>query len=142
MALAIEGPSQVRRDKRGTIQVNHMRWTDPKNGQSGTYSGKVNDRIVPHGKGAMEYDPHPNNDMSGMGVSVVLVKDGKWKDGRFGRQRWHPHSCSRRTSSIDDSKRSICSFSTDGSDGGGDKSMSLSSRSRVKVQVPVVTVPV
>jgi hypothetical protein len=35
----------------------------------------------------MEYDPNPNNDMSGLGVSVVLVKDGEWKDGRFRRNR-------------------------------------------------------
>jgi hypothetical protein len=44
----------------------------------------------------MEYDPNPNNDMGGLRVSVVLVKDGEWKDGRFRRN----HHCA----SINDSR--------------------------------------
>jgi hypothetical protein len=57
---------------RGTIQVRKMQWTDPKNGQMGSYSGQVNTHFIPHGYGVMEYhDPS------------VLVKEGKWKDGRY-----------------------------------------------------------
>ncbi|KAL3756123.1 hypothetical protein ACHAWU_005627 [Discostella pseudostelligera] len=57
---------------RGTIQVRKMQWTDPKNGQMGSYTGQVNTHFIPHGYGVMEYhDPS------------VLVKEGKWKDGRY-----------------------------------------------------------
>jgi len=57
---------------RGTIQVRKMQWTDPKNGQMGSYTGQVNTHFIPHGHGVMEYhDPS------------VLVKEGKWKDGRY-----------------------------------------------------------
>ena len=87
LAQVDKEPSQERREKRGTIHVNRMRWVDPKNGLLGAYTGKVNDHFVPHGYGAMEYDPHPKNDMSGLGMSVNLVKDGKWKDRRFRRLR-------------------------------------------------------
>jgi hypothetical protein len=69
---------------RGTMHVRQMRYTDPENGQSGTFTGHVNSHIVPHGRGVMEYDPNPDIDTSGMGVSVVLfVKDGEWKNGLF-----------------------------------------------------------
>ena len=84
--------SQVQKENRRTIHVRQMRWTDPKNGQSGTYTGQVNHYFVPHGCGSMEYDPNPDNDMSGLGVSVVLVKDGEWKDGRFRRNRHRSRS--------------------------------------------------
>ena len=83
---------QVQKENHRTIHVRQMRWSDPKNGQSGTYTGQVNHYFVPHGCGAMEYDPNPDNDMSGLGVSVVLVKDGEWKDGRFGRHRHRSRS--------------------------------------------------
>jgi len=72
---------------RGAIHVRQMRWTDPKNGKSGAYTGKVNGLLVPHGSGTMEYDPDPEHDMSGLGVSVTLVKEGRWKEGRFRRNR-------------------------------------------------------
>jgi hypothetical protein len=84
--------SQVQKENHRTIHVRQMRWTDPKNGQSGTYTGQVNHYFVPHGCGSMEYDPNPDNDMSGLGVSVVLVKDGEWKDGRFRRNRHRSRS--------------------------------------------------
>ena len=95
---------EPQREKRGTIHVNRMRWTDPKNGQNGNYTGKVNDRFVPHGYGSMEYDPNPKNDMSGLGVSVMIVKEGKWKEGRFRR----PRGASKHPSSA-------CSISSSGS---------------------------
>jgi hypothetical protein len=79
--------SQSQQENLHATLPRQMRWTDPKTGQSGTYTGQVNDRYVPHGCGTMEYDPNPNNDMSGLGVSTVLVKDGEWKDGRFRRNR-------------------------------------------------------
>ncbi len=84
--------SQVQKENRRTIHVRQLRWTDPKNGQSGTYTGQVNHNFIPHGCGSMEYDPNPDNDMSGLGVSVVLVKDGEWKDGRFRRNRHRSRS--------------------------------------------------
>ena len=120
-----EEQCQVQQEIRGTIHVRQMRWTDPKKGQSGTYTGQVNDLLVPHGSGAMAYDPNPKNDMSGLGVAVVLVKDGEWKDGRFRSNRHRP-----RGNSVT-AKRSISNFSeVGGEEGGGDMLGSSSGRSR------------
>jgi hypothetical protein len=117
---------QVQEEIRGAIHVRQMRWTDPKTGQSGTYTGQVNDRFVPHGCGTMEYDPNPNNDMSGLGVSVVLVKDGEWKDGRFRRNRHRS-----RGSSVNVNAKRSSSFYDAGSEGNvGDRLRSSSVRSR------------
>ncbi|KAL3808437.1 hypothetical protein ACHAXA_003368 [Cyclostephanos tholiformis] len=103
--------SHAQHENRGTIHVRQMRWKDPKNGQSGNYTGQVNARFVPHGRGVMEYDPNPNNDMSGLGVSVVLVKEGEWRNGRFRRD----HHCSRgntiNNSNDCDSRNVKCSSS-------------------------------
>jgi len=120
-----EERSQVQQEIRGTIHVRQMRWTDPKNGQSGAYTGQVNDHFAPHGSGAMAYDPNPNNDMSGLGVAVVLVKDGEWKDGRFRRNR---HRSRGNSVTV---KRSSRSFNdVGGEEGGGDRLGSSSGRSR------------
>jgi hypothetical protein len=127
-----ERRSQVMQGDRGTIHVRQMRWTDPKNSQSGTYTGQVNARFTPHGRGVMEYDPNPNNDMSGLGVSVVLVKDGEWKDGRFRRNH---HRTPINDSHICDSRSGTCSSScgirAGGSEEGDGKRLS-SSRSSSK----------
>lgn len=90
-----EEPHQEPREKRDTIHVNRMRWIDPKNGQNGNYTGKVNDRFVPHGYGSMEYDPNLKNDL---GVSVVIVKNGKWNEGRFRRPHGVSSACSTSSS--------------------------------------------
>ena len=113
-----EEPHQEQREKRGTIHVNRMRWTDPKNGQNGHYTGKVNVRFVPHGYGSMEYDLNPKNDMSGLGVSVMIVKEGKWKEGRFRR----PRGVSKFSSA--------CSTSSSGSSSLTSQNLRSSSRSR------------
>ena len=97
--LEKEERSRVQQENRRTIHVRQMRWKDPKNGQSGTYTGQVNQYFVPHGCGAMEYDPNPANDMSGLGVAVVLVKDGEWKDGQFRR---NPHRSRSRGNTINE----------------------------------------
>jgi hypothetical protein len=110
--LEEETQSQVQQDNRGNIHVRQMSWIDPKNGQSGTYTGQVNHHLVPHGCGIMEYDPNPINNMSRLGVSGVLVKDGEWKDGQFCRNRHCSRSCDN---TINDCKNfkggSVCAAS-------------------------------
>jgi len=60
--------------QRGTINVRQMQWTNPKNNQSGTYTGQVNHLFIPHGHGVMTYADQ-----------TLGVKDGEWKNGRYRR---------------------------------------------------------
>ena len=73
----------------------------------------------------MEYDPNPNNDMSGLGVSVVLVKDGEWKDGRF-RRNHHRMSINDSRSN---QRSSSCGIKAVGSEEGDRKRLSSSQSS-------------
>ena len=60
--------------QRGTINVRQMQWTNPKNNQSGTYTGQVNHLFIPHGHGVMTYADQ-----------TLGIKDGEWKNGRYRR---------------------------------------------------------
>jgi len=125
-------------ENRGTIHVRQMRWTDPKSGQSGTFTGQVNARFVPHGRGVMEYDPNPNNDMSGLGVSVVLVKDGEWKDGRFRRNHHRSSGTINKGNNCDSRSVKRSSSGSIGAAGNGEDDGKSTSSSQSRSQARVI----
>jgi len=57
--------------QRGTIHVNQMQWADPETDQPCAYTGKVNDRFVPHGNGTVEY------------IQTGSIREGEWENGRY-----------------------------------------------------------
>lgn len=59
--------------RRGTIHVNEMQWTDPETDQPCAYTGKVNDRFVPHGNGTVEY------------IQTGSIREGEWENGQYCR---------------------------------------------------------
>jgi len=73
--------------QRGTINVRQMQWTNPKNNQSGTYTGQVNHLFIPHGHGVMTYADQ-----------TLGIKDGEWKNGRYRRSNHDGEGSSRRGS--------------------------------------------
>jgi len=64
--------SQQFQVKQGKIYAIQTPYTDKK-GRFGVYNGQVNDSLVPHGIGTMEYDNG-------------TVKVGEWKNGRYRRK--------------------------------------------------------
>lgn len=105
-------PAAKVKEEKEVIFVRQMQWIDEM-GNAGSYTGEVDSRFTPHGKGSLQYNDG-------------MITEGKWRHGEYRPKR------RSRSSSRSRSSRSRSQSKTRVSDGVRSRSSSRSSVTRTR----------